>query len=741
MAFDGDYTSARKLAFPKIIQRGLPVSLYYNPGLSRYAAGIDFWETVPNRYGWFLGHHQMECKQGFWDRGSMTDAYYQAGEAARIIWSINPPGKTQLHQMTEWVAGDNAGLDSAQWAELQGAFHFLRAGTVGGSYLMPTDTWTYAQLIARPQSAITNGSFVGLLFHQIGPYGEYSYVVNETYFEQFLDWLVANSNSLWIGNDMEIYSYTQEYNTRIVTVTATSPDITVNLTSSKDPSLYTYPLTLITQVPSTWTYCRVTQGTGASAIDAKKTYPVAVWASSRTVMYEAVPGWGTITLENSAMDVSSPAAVSVRDGITAGYDIDAATATDYLAANWTQSSDAETGIRKYWYKIGITPNGGELMDWIDNGTYTYVNVTRTHLSLVRGTTYYFTVRAENGQGYVSPEAHSDGQCVDILPGYIKFAEDFETGSAGKWDSAAPGITIDASTSVTGSYCLKAALSGGNGTVVKKDNINNSNDMYLSFWFKLGPNFTMDSYRVNIMSIKTAAGTTVAQMFINCFAPSMYLLTCEFITDDAKYPTIPEGLADFAPGVLPHIDVDKWYRFDVHTKADYNRKGGVELWLNGVKEASYLEKHTGTKAASGIQLGAVSVSSTAAGDIYFDDIMVSDSLMKAFAQANVGASTAPAPGPSPAPAPSVTDSVKAYPNPCSLSSGQPVKFVVRGNTGGEVKIYTMQGKLVRKLSVPAGQGTINWDGTNADGQKAVRGVYLFKATDEAGSRAGKLALIK
>lgn len=92
--------------------------------------------------------------------------------------------------------------------------------------------------------------------------------------------------------------------------------------------------------------------------------------------------------------------------------------------------------------------------------------------------------------------------------------------------------------------------------------------------------------------------------------------------------------------------------------------------------------------------------------------------------------------SPPPTPNDEHSSNAYPNPCDFSNGKTVKFVT-GKTGSkieEVSIYTLSGKLVRKLT-----GT-TWDGTNDNGEKVARGIYLYKITEANGNTTtGKLGI--
>ncbi|OGS17659.1 MAG: hypothetical protein A3J83_00525 [Elusimicrobia bacterium RIFOXYA2_FULL_40_6] len=86
--------------------------------------------------------------------------------------------------------------------------------------------------------------------------------------------------------------------------------------------------------------------------------------------------------------------------------------TTTLYANWTASTDTESGILTYFYALGTTPYGTNFLDWTNNGginLYTY----EQNLSLVIGTTYYFSVYAVNGQGLHSSTETSNGQYVTL----------------------------------------------------------------------------------------------------------------------------------------------------------------------------------------------------------------------------------------------------------------------------------------------------------------------------------------
>jgi hypothetical protein len=98
-------------------------------------------------------------------------------------------------------------------------------------------------------------------------------------------------------------------------------------------------------------------------------------------------------------DVTAPTNPLVSD------DGESTTDLTQLHASWT-SSDADSGVTEYQYAIGTTSGGTDVVNWTSVGTNTAV--TKTGLNLSAGTTYYFSVKAKNGQGLWSVVGTSDG---------------------------------------------------------------------------------------------------------------------------------------------------------------------------------------------------------------------------------------------------------------------------------------------------------------------------------------------
>ena len=143
--------------------------------------------------------------------------------------------------------------------------------------------------------------------------------------------------------------------------------------------------------------------------DASITSPSAryiqVRANFSTTISSQTPVLNDFTITYDYVDKSSPTVVStVNDGLEEDSDVTFSTYTLY--SNWPVSTDPESGIKGYWYAVGTTEEGTDIQSWTYNGTATTVTVSG--LSLNIGTTYYFSVKAENNAGLLSEPVSSDG---------------------------------------------------------------------------------------------------------------------------------------------------------------------------------------------------------------------------------------------------------------------------------------------------------------------------------------------
>jgi hypothetical protein len=81
---------------------------------------------------------------------------------------------------------------------------------------------------------------------------------------------------------------------------------------------------------------------------------------------------------------------------------------------------------------------------------------------------------------------------------------------------------------------------------------------------------------------------------------------------------------------------------------------------------------------------------------------------------------------------------AYPNPFRPAAHRLLAFKTAAgfnNAGLEIKIYTAEGELVRKLT------GLTWDGRNEYGAEVASGVYVFRVRTDSDSATGKFALLR
>ncbi len=171
---------------------------------------------------------------------------------------------------------------------------------------------------------------------------------------------------------------------------------------------YNYPIAY--EVPyynstlGEWYSSDATSNAGESYISSNGTS----WSDITTINSDYAEANVCLKAYAKSNDTSVPSTISyIYDGTAA--DIDSVNSSTTLSANWASSSDSESGIARYWYGIGTTAGGTNVVTWTDVGVSTYV--VKTGLTLTNKTKYYFTVKAENGAGLLSGVTNSDGQTV------------------------------------------------------------------------------------------------------------------------------------------------------------------------------------------------------------------------------------------------------------------------------------------------------------------------------------------
>jgi len=106
------------------------------------------------------------------------------------------------------------------------------------------------------------------------------------------------------------------------------------------------------------------------------------------------------------IDYSAPSMNAVRDGLGTS-DINYFYFPGSISANWNAATEPSSNITNYYFAVGLTPGDSNIINWTNNGTSR--SVTANVPKMRKGITYYFTVKALNSLGMMSPPMNSNGQ--------------------------------------------------------------------------------------------------------------------------------------------------------------------------------------------------------------------------------------------------------------------------------------------------------------------------------------------
>ncbi len=127
----------------------------------------------------------------------------------------------------------------------------------------------------------------------------------------------------------------------------------------------------------------------------------------RSIVTDAMGNISPIVSQDVNIDWTPPSTVTLlNDGVAS--DIDTTYNGTLLNANWTASTDANSGVNKYYYSIGTTAGASDVLSWTTSPIST-TNLSATGLTLVSGQLYYISVQAEDGAGMRSATTTSNGQ--------------------------------------------------------------------------------------------------------------------------------------------------------------------------------------------------------------------------------------------------------------------------------------------------------------------------------------------
>lgn len=130
----------------------------------------------------------------------------------------------------------------------------------------------------------------------------------------------------------------------------------------------------------------------------------------KSICTDSAGNLSAIYSQNINVDWTPPTTIdTVRDGV--GADIAITTSATALAANWNWAQDPHSAVTNYWYAIGTTPGGTDVLDYTDN--WFNQSIIVNNLTLTNGQLYYFSVKSVNGAGLQSAPASSNGQRVEV----------------------------------------------------------------------------------------------------------------------------------------------------------------------------------------------------------------------------------------------------------------------------------------------------------------------------------------
>lgn len=146
----------------------------------------------------------------------------------------------------------------------------------------------------------------------------------------------------------------------------------------------------------------------------------------KSIVRDSADNLSAVAYQDVNVDWTVPLPIdTINDGVAA--DIDLSTSPTDLAANWSASSDPNSGLARYYYALGTTAGDSDVVAW--NSNWGYDTVALTALPLQTGQWYYFSVRAENGAGLITQRYTSDGVLVDLTTNVLQFEDGFTVNAA------------------------------------------------------------------------------------------------------------------------------------------------------------------------------------------------------------------------------------------------------------------------------------------------------------------------
>lgn len=290
LMFDDGYASHFQVVIPELQKRDMIATFYINPGKAEYKQMAGQWNEKIPPTGMVYGDHTM-THGGVKD---LENADWEIGECARIIRTLQPGKENRLVSYGQPGVGPGKwNITGAQLKEVLARHNLVSRPTFDGHGAV-YHLKTLEQMVELADKAIQTKGVEYLVTHgvqRITPDWGWQdmWPLRQDVFFPLLDALKERRDrgDLWITDHISAHQYETERKTAGVKVLKViAAGIQLELKSQADPALYDLPLTLVTQVPPTWTRCNISQGARQSTAT----------AVNGVVKFDAVPNAEPIIL-------------------------------------------------------------------------------------------------------------------------------------------------------------------------------------------------------------------------------------------------------------------------------------------------------------------------------------------------------------------------------------------------------------------------------------------------------------
>jgi hypothetical protein len=162
----------------------------------------------------------------------------------------------------------------------------------------------------------------------------------------------------------------------------------------------------------------------------------------------------------------------------------------------------------------------------------------------------------------------------------------------------------------------------------KTDIKGFKETFTRLWIRLNEDFQMkgNNSSLQILELRTISGDPVAGVSIGYEEGKGFYIHGSGVNDTGNRVFVPGSNRNY-PLSFVRLTKDKWHRIELRTFAG-GGDGFVEFWFDGSRRGCIKNQFTKDKSVSSLVIGAVNVSGDSmSGDIYLDDISISDSLLE------------------------------------------------------------------------------------------------------------------